>query len=420
MKLPDDAARTIADPRSYARWDELHETFARTRRDHPFARAELDDYPPFWVASKLADIREVASRNLEFLSGLGGLLTREQVAFQRATGAGQQFRSIVQMNEPDHRKYRGLTQSWFQLASLRRFESRIRALARRQVDRLAELGGACDFAREIASHYPLLVILLILGAPEADEPFLLRLTREFFGNVDEELSRGKARPSATEAIATQEAVVADARRYFEELSAARRREPSEDLASVVANAEVDGAPISAVDAMGYYITVAFAGHDTTSSSLSGALWALAERPDQLARVRADRSLVPTLVEEAVRWTSPIHQFVRVAARDAEVAGQEVRKDDWIVLAFPSGNRDEEAFDAPFEFRAENRAPNRQIGFGFGAHMCLGVHLARMELGIFLEELLPRLESLELAGTPTRTVSNWVGGPKSVPIRARLR
>jgi cytochrome P450 len=419
VRLPDDAARTIADPRAYAEWNALHETFARVRRETPFARAELEEYPPFWVATKLADIREVASRNHEFLSGMGALLTRDEIAFQRAIGAGRQFRSIVAMNEPDHRKYRALTQSWFQLASLRRFETRFRALARRQVDRLAELGGACDFAAEIASHYPLLVILTILGASEADEPFLLRLTREFFGNVDQDLNRGKVRLSATDAIASQEAVVADARRYFEALSAARRRTPGDDLASVVANAEVDGAPISAVDAMGYYITVAFAGHDTTSSSLSGAIWALAERPDQLAKVRADLSLVPALVEEAVRWTSPIHQFVRVAARDAEVAGQSVRKDDLVALAFPSGNRDEDAFEAPFEFRAD-RSPNRQIGFGFGAHMCLGVHLARMELSIFLEELLPRLESLELAGTPARTVSNWVGGPKSVPIRARLR
>jgi cytochrome P450 len=177
-------------------------------------------------------------------------------------------------------------------------------------------------------------------------------------------------------------------------------------------------PIGDVDAMGYFVTVAFAGHDTTASSLAGALWALAERPAQLALVQRDPALVPSLVEEAVRWTTPIHQFVRRAARDAEVAGQHVARGDRVVLLFPSGNRDEDVFDAPFEFRA-NRQPNRHIGFGFGAHACLGVHLARIEMAIMLEELLPRIASLEVAGEPRRTVTNFVGGPKSLPLRFRL-
>jgi cytochrome P450 len=371
------------------------------------------------VASKLADVRDVASRNEEFLSGLGGLLTRDQLAFEAKRGAGRLFRSIVAMNEPDHRAYRALTQSWFQLASLRRFEPRIRALAKRHVERLAECGGACDFASEIAAHYPLLVVMAILGVPEEDEAFLLRLTREYFGNNDDDLNRGGAKKSAVDALASVREVIEEASDYFNALSAERRRAPADDLISVVANGQVNGAPISDVDAMGYYITVAFAGHDTTSSSITGALWALADRPEQLARVRADRALVPSLVEEAVRWTSPIHMFVRTAARDAEVAGQLVRKGEQIVLSFPSANRDEDAFDAPSEFRID-RTPNRHVGFGFGAHMCLGVHLARLEMGIFLDELLPRLESIELAGVPTRTVTNFVGGPKALLVKARVR
>lgn len=417
--LPDDVAREIAAPASYAEWDSLHRTLARVRRELRFARAELPEYPPFWVASTLADIREVASRNTEFLSGLGGLPTRDQLAFEAEKGTGRLFRSIVAMNEPDHRSYRALTQSWFQLANLRRFEPRIRELARRHVDRLAEVGAECDFVREVAVHYPLFVVMAILGVPEEDEPFVLRLTREFFGSADQDLNRGGVARTPVEAAASTREVVEEATAYFRRLSEERRRAPAEDLITVIANSRVDGERINEIDAMGYYITVAFAGHDTTSSSVAGAVWALAERPEQLARVRADSALVPSLVEEAVRWTTPIHQFVRIAACDAEVAGQRVRKGDLVVLCFPSGNRDEEVFEAPFEFRAE-RAPNRHIGFGFGAHMCLGVHLARMEMGIFFEELLPCVESLELAGTPRRTVTNFVGGPKSLPIRFRLR
>jgi len=418
-ELPSELARVVAEPQSYAQWDALHAALAEIRRAHRFARAQLPEYPAFWVASRLADVREVASRNNEFLSGLGGLLTREQLAFETKRGAGQLFRSIVSMNEPGHRAYRALTQSWFQLAGLRRFEPRIRALARRHVERLLATGGSCDFASEIAAHYPLLVVMAILGVPEEDEAFLLRLTREYFGNRDEDLTRGGAARSAVAAQASVREVIEEASAYFDALSAERRRAPADDLISVIANGRVDGAPLRDVEAMGYYITVAFAGHDTTSSSISGALWALAERPDQLARARAERALIPSLVEEAVRWTAPIHMFVRTAACDAEVADQLVRKGELVVLSFPSANRDEEVFDSPFEFRID-RAPNRQIGFGFGAHMCLGVHLARMEIAIFFEELLPRLDALELAGLPKRTVTNFVGGPKSLPIRFRPR
>jgi cytochrome P450 len=389
------------------------------RREWPFARAELPDYPPFWVASRLSDIREIAGRNREFLSGQGGLLTHEQMASERRRGAGQLFRSIVVMNEPEHAKYRALTQSWFQRAPLRRFEPRIRALAHRHVARLAELGGECDFAAEVAAHYPLLVVLAILGVPEEDAPFILRLTREYFGNADPELSRGQTARSGVEAIASTRAVIEEAAKYFSELSAQRRRAPRDDLASVVANGTIDGARVGDVDAMGYFVTVAFAGHDTTSSSVTGAMWALAERPDQLARVAREPALVPGLVEEAVRWTTPIHMFVRRAACDAEVAGQRVAKHDRVALCFPSGNRDEAVFREPFEFRAD-RQPNRHVGFGFGAHACLGVHLARIEMALLFEELLPRIESLELAGEPKRTVTNFVGGPKSLPIRARMR
>lgn len=417
--LPDETARAIAAPASYAEWDALHRTLAEVRQKHPFARAELPEYPPFWVASKLADIRDVASRNTEFLSGMAGLRTRDEIAFEAKKGAARLFRSIVAMNEPDHRSYRALTQNWFQPNGLRRFEGRIRALARRSVARLAELGGECDFVREIAVHYPLLVVMTILGVPEEDEASILRLTREYFGSSDDELSRGGAASSAVGAVASAREVIEEASAYFNHLSAERRRAPTDDLISVIANSQVRGAPINDVDAMGYYITVAFAGHDTTSSSVAGAVWALAERPEQLAQVQADPSLVPGLVEEAVRWTTPIHQFVRVTARDCEVAGQRARKGDLVVLCFPSGNRDEDVFEDPFAFRVD-RSPNRHIGFGFGAHMCLGVHLARMEMAIFFEELLPRLRSLELAGAPRRTISNFVGGPKTLPIRFRLQ
>jgi hypothetical protein len=414
-RLPDDLARAVADPKSYADLDALHETLKVVRRDHPFARAELGDYAPFWVASKFDDIQAVARQNDMFLSGLGALATKAMAA--RTNAQAQGFRSVVGMNAPEHMKYRLLTQAWLAPKNIRRLEDSMRVLARRYVDEMAAAGGQIDFARDVAVHYPLLVVMSVLGVPAEDEPMMLRLTQEYFGNADAELTRrGTRTPEEIQAGLME--TIAEVMAYFRAITEDRRKAPADDLASVIANGLIDGEPLPETDSLGYYITVAFAGHDTTSSSTAGGMWALAERPEQLARVKADPSLIPSLVEESIRWTSPIYQFVRVAARDAELRGQSVRKGEQVVLSFPSGNRDEEVFEDPFAFRVD-RTANRHVAFGYGAHQCLGMHLARMEMAIFFEELLPRLRSVELAGTPTRTVTNFVGGPKTLPLRYEM-
>jgi cytochrome P450 len=414
-RLPDDLARAVADPRAYADMDGLHESLKLIRRDHPFARAELPDYAPFWVASRFDDIQSVALRNDDFLSGMGALIPKAMMA--RVGTQAQGFRSVVGMNPPDHAKYRLLTQAWLAPKNIRRLEDGMRALARRYVDRMADAGGEIDFVRDVAVHYPLLVVMSILGVPADDEPMMLRLTQQYFGNSDVELARrGTMTPEEVQAGLME--TIAEVSAYFRAITEDRRLHPAEDLASVIANGRIDGALMPEADSLGYYITIAFAGHDTTSSSTAGGMWALAERPDELAKVKSDPSLIPSLVEESIRWTTPVYQFVRVAARDAEVRGQTVRKGEQVVLCFPSGNRDEAAFEEPFAFHVDRRS-NKHVAFGYGPHQCLGMHLARMEMAIFFEELLPRLKSVELAGEPRRTVTNFVGGPKSLPLRYAL-
>ena len=184
---------------------------------------------------------------------------------------------------------------------------------------------------------------------------------------------------------------------------------------MIANATVNGAPIPQEDATGYYVTIASAGHDTTSSSTAGALWALADRPEMLARLKADPALIPALVEEAIRWTTPVQHLTRTARADCAFLGRDIAVGDRIFVSLTSANRDEEVFDRPFEFVLD-RQPNPQMSCGFGPHLCLGMHLARMEMSIFFQELLPRLRTLELAGEPKRMISNFVGGPKTLPIR----
>jgi len=260
------------------------------------------------------------------------------------------------------------------------------------------------------------VIMQIMGVPESDEPRMLKLTQELFGTNDPEMNRtGTISLSNSEVLASLVETVQDFTNYFDAITADRRANPRDDVASVIANSQVDGHLLTERAAMGYYIIVATAGHDTTSNTTAGGLWALAENPGEFAKLKADPSLIPTYVEETIRWVTPVKHFMRSATADTEVHGQKIAKGDWLMLCYPSGNRDEEVYPDPFAFKVD-RTPNKHVAFGYGAHVCLGQHLARMEMRILWEELLPRLKSVELAGTPRLTEANFVSGPKTVPIR----
>jgi cytochrome P450 len=316
-------------------------------------------------------------------------------------------------------KYRRITQGWLMPQKLKSLEDRIRVLAREAVDGMAAHGGECDFARDVALHYPLRVIMELLGVPRQDEPLMLKLTQETFGSDDEELSRdGCATAGPIARMNSLLEVAADFEDYFAGLTAARRADPRDDLATVIARAEIDGVPIDDMEATSYYILIATAGHHTTSSSTSGAIWALCEHPEEFRKIKADRSLVPKLIEEAVRYTAPAGHFMRTATADTQLRGRPIAKGDRLMLCYPSGNRDEQVFDEPDLFRVD-RDGTRHVGFGHGVHVCLGQHLARLEMRIFFEELLERLESIELAGEPRRSASIFVSGPKTVPVRFKL-
>jgi cytochrome P450 len=294
---------------------------------------------------------------------------------------------------------------------MRAMEVRVTELARHYVDRMAQAGGECDFATQIAAHYPLYVILSLLGLPESDVPRLLKLTQELFGGADAERRRG-ATPEE------QMAALLDFFAYFQNLTAARRAEPTGDLASAIANARVDGEYLSDFDTASYYVIIATAGHDTTSSTISGGLHALIEHPGELARLRDDPALLPTAADEMIRWVTPVKEFMRTAAADTQVGGVPVKEGESLLLSYPSANRDEEVFDDPFGFRIDRR-PNPQLSFGFAEHFCMGAHLARLEMETVFRHLLDRLESFEVAGPPQRLNSAVNGGIKHLPVRWRL-
>ena len=206
--------------------------------------------------------------------------------------------------------------------------------------------------------------------------------------------------------------------YFNEVTASRRANPTEDLASAIANARVDGEPLSDIDTVSYYVIVATAGHDTTSAVISGGLQALIENPDELRRLRAEPDLMPLATEEMIRWVTPVKEFMRTAQEDTVVRDITIAAGDSVLLSYPSGNRDEDIFTDPFRFDV-GRDPNKHVAFGYGVHFCLGAALARMEVNSFFAELLPRLKSIELAGTPEQIATIFVGGLKHLPIRYDL-
>jgi hypothetical protein len=413
-------ANTIVDPFAYADGDRVDQAFAQLRLESPLAVAQPDGFDPFWVVTRHADILEVERQNDLFHNGDRSAVVTTIAADKKVRemmgGSPHLVRSLVQMDNPDHMAYRRVTQGSFLPQNLRVLEARIRQIAKGFVDGVLAKGDQCDFARDVAFLYPLHVIMEVIGVPETDEPRMLKLTQELFGSADPELNRsGSAVGDTNTGVDTIQSVVMDFMTYFMAITEDRRANPRQDLASVIANGQVNGQPMGHLEAMSYYIIAATAGHDTTSSTTAGAMWALAENPDQWAKVKANPALINGLVEESIRWVTPVKHFMRTATADAELAGQKIAKGDWMFLSYPSGNRDEAVFEDPFSFKVD-RTPNKHVAFGYGAHVCLGQHLARMEMRILWEELFARIDSVEMDGQPRRMAANFVCGPKAVPIR----
>jgi hypothetical protein len=278
---------------------------------------------------------------------------------------------------------------------------------------------------EVALWYPLQVIMAILGVPDEDAPLMLKLTQETFGSLDPDvIARSQMLTEKVGLMAGSGNAQVDLIQlaqaffqYFGAMIADRRANPRDDVATVIANGMIDGAPIPEREALSYFVIIATAGHDTTSSTAAGGLEQLARQPEALARLRADPGLIPLFVEESIRWVTPVKHFMRTATADTELAGRTIRKGDGLCLFYWSGNRDEAVFAEPFRFDA-TRDPNPHIAFGHGVHLCLGLHLARLELRILFEELLPRLKSVELAGEPKLSLANFVSGLKTLPLRVQ--
>ena len=408
-------AADVLNPTLMGREESMHALFDHLREHDPVSRVEHPDYEPFWSLTRYQDVRFVGSHNDRFLSAPRTVLV--PVEFERLLleqfGTRNGLETLIHMDRPKHLKLRRVTREWFLPRSIERLDADIRSMCREYVDRMESLGGECDFVKDIALRYALRIIMSILGLPRESEATMLKLTQEIFGGQDPDLARD---PDLQKMNAD---TLLEFGAYFDEVIKDRRQHPRDDLASVLANAEVDGKPMEPLDQLSYFIIAASAGHDTTSGVLGAGLKALLEHPEELVRWRDDPTLDMNAARELMRWVSPVRHMVRTATDDLELGGREIRRGDSLALWFPAANRDPAVIDRPNALDL-SRDPKRHLAFGHGAHKCLGQHLATMEVARFFRELLPRLEHIEISGEPSWVNAIFVGGLKSLPLRYAFR
>ena len=406
----------LISPRAYGQRGVPHDQLRALRGLDRLHLCEPEGFDAFYPVVRHDQICEISSQPERFLNRFGITLDSAEQKKILEAGLGQ-FRAILVMDPPEHRDYRKVAAPWFTPRAIERIAPIAEESARALVDGLVERAGGgegeCEFANEIAAKHPLRVLSTILGVPREQEPQLLRLTNELFAADDPDLQRkGEDRKQAVQALAME---------FFQLFNAIiedRRANPTDDLASVLANGKLNGEPMGMIETLGYYLITFTAGHDTTKNALASGMHALAEHPAEFEKLKRNPHLVPSAVEEILRWTSPVNYMKRVVAEDLEFRGQKLREGENLVLFYASANRDEAIFKDPYTFRID-RDPNPHLAFGIGEHFCLGAHVARQSQRALLKELVRRIDALELAGDPAQIASSFVVGLKKLPLRYRV-
>jgi len=392
-----------------------HAEWARLRREDPLHWSTPEGYKPFWAVTKHADIIEVSKQPEKFRSAGRFILFPEMAGGSDDLAEAPPLRMLVNMDPPEHRDYRRLVSAFFTPRAVKRMEERLDEITTEIFDELSARGPCeIDFVTEIAARQPLRMITQMLGIPREKEDFVLRITNENFGIEDPDFQReGDTRESRL-------GFLTEAWQYLTEMLEDRRKNPRQDLTTVLAQAKLPGdQSVPPFEMFSLWFLVMVAGHDTTRNAISGGMLALLENRGELEKLRRHPELVEKAAEEIVRWTTPVNHFSRTAVEDYELRGKTIRAGDSVALFYASANRDEAIYADPFRFRIE-RDPNPHLGFGVGEHFCLGAHLARMDLRVFFRQLVKRAESIELAGPVTRLHASFVGGPKRMPVALHIR
>jgi cholest-4-en-3-one 26-monooxygenase len=378
-----------------------HEALRLLRKESPIYFHAEPGGPGFWAVTKYDDVVTVGKDPGRFSSHRGGTNIQDYPPDNLSTIQ----LLMLNMDPPQHNKFRRLVSQGFTPRMTAQLEPRIREAARGIIDKVAHK-GTCDFVASVAAELPLQVIAELMGIPQDDRHKVFEWSNRLIGFDDPEFQ------TSLEG-GTQAAM--EMWMYANELGAARRGTPGQDLVSVLMNAEVDGAQLTEMEFDAFFLLLAVAGNETTRNLISGGMLALIENPDQRQRLLADPKLIESAVEEMLRWVTPVMYFRRTATSDTELGGVKIKENEKVVVYYTSANRDEDVFKDPYKFDV-GRTPNEHLAFGVGQHFCLGTNLARLEIRVLFEELLKRLPDIELAGNVRRLRSNFINGYKEIPVK----
>lgn len=388
----------LSDPATY-KAGFPHDLFTRKRVEEPVFRARGRHAPlEFWSITHYDDVVAVSRDSATFSSAAEGTF------FEPMEGGAELL--LINQDAPRHTRLRDIVSRGFTPKQVKAMEDGVRAATTRIIDEVIDR-GECDFVVDVAAELPLVVIADLLGVPQEDRHKVFEWSNRMVGRDDPEYG-----------ITDHEAISASAELfvYASGLAEQRLAEPAEDIVTKLLTADVEGEKLEQREFEYFFLLLAVAGNETTRNLISGGLLALVQYPDQLERLRADRSLLPSAVEEMLRWVSPVMAFRRTATRDTEVRGVPISAGDAVMLWYPSANRDDEHFPDPFRFDV-GRSPNDHLAFGGrGPHHCLGANLARLEIRVMFEEVLDRMGDIELTSPPDRLQSNLICGIKHLPIR----
>jgi cholest-4-en-3-one 26-monooxygenase len=400
----------IIGPDHYATNGYPHAEWAYLRKNKPVYWCEWPLTDPFWAITKHADIVQISKQPKLFIN------SKRLLVFVPDKPSEEEpvppFRHLLNMDPPEHGDYRTIVSRRFTPRGVEHLRPEIERITREVLDKFVDR-TECDFVIDISSKIPLAVIAELLGVPHEDWDRLFRWTNQVIGGGDPEFQDGSNQDD------TFDKARMELFTYFSDMVTKRIQSPTEDITSVVANAQVNGAAMPQFEMLSYYLLLVVAGNETTRNATTGGLQALIENPEQFRRLKQDPSLIKPAVEEIVRWTSPVIQFTRTATEDTEIRGQKIKQGESVCLFYPSGNRDEEVFENPNKFDV-GRTPNPHVAFGIGEHFCLGANLARLELEVIFRQLAARLEHPELNGRVERLRSSFVGGIKHMPIKFKLK
>jgi cytochrome P450 len=397
--------------------DEVPHWAFRALREHDPVhwQAELAPNRGFWAVTRHRDIEEVLRDTRTFSSARG--ITVEEQDLEELEAR----RSMIDMDPPEHTRLRRLVSKLFIRSAVAGYEGFVRELARLVLNRALPM-EEFDFVEEISRELPIRVLARIMGVPDADLPRCIELGDAMISQADPEYSRAvidKEDTSEYRLLPFRSPAAVELMGYGHGLADERRKEPKDDLVTKLVNAEVDGEHLSEREFDNFFCLLIVAGNETTRHAITHGMLALSDHRDQWDRLRDDPGLMPLAVEEILRWGSTTMHFRRTATRDLELRGTRIREGDKVVVWFVSGNFDDEVFPEPDRFDV-GRDPNQHMTFGSGGpHVCIGSHLARLEIRVMFEELLPRLRDLEVTGPIARLRSNFINGIKHMPVRVEL-